>query len=217
MKERPILFGAPMVRALLAGTKTQTRRVVALPRKRESFVVLDYGNGWWPYESDDGESELCDDGMEHPYTCPYGQPGDRLWVRETWRTVAESDAIPPRDLTPAHRIWYEADEPHQRGFGKLRPSMFMPRWASRILLEVTAVRVERLQDISKADAEAEGIERDGSAWRHYTRPCRFACTDPRMSYQTLWELINGAGSWDANPFVWVVEFKRATDCALEGM
>lgn len=209
MKERPILFSAPMVRARLAGTKTQTRRVVALPRKRESFVLLDYGNGWWPYESDDGENELCDDGMEHPYTCPYGQPGDRLWVREAWRTVAESDAMPPRDLTPAHRIWYEADEPHQPGFGKLRHGMFMPRWASRILLEVTSVRVERLQDISEADALAEGVTRSDDS-QIYVVEARCHGLNAREAYANLWAQINGPGSVEDNPWVWVVEFKRVT-------
>lgn len=83
----------------------------------------------------------------------------------------------------------------------------MPRWANRITLEVTGVRVERLQDISEADAIAEGLERDRQLWKHYSQP-GFGWVDPRQSYQTLWESINGAGSWGANPWVWVVEFKR---------
>ena len=91
MADRPILFSAPMVRAVLDGTKTQTRRAVALPRARDSFVLVEHVDGWWPYQSDDGETPLCNDGMEHPYSCPYGQPGDRLWVRETWRYADWTD------------------------------------------------------------------------------------------------------------------------------
>lgn len=199
MKERPILFSAPMVRALLAGTKTQTRRVVKPPRNRSAFVLLDHGKGWWPYQSDDGESELCDDGMEHPYTCPYGQPGDRLWVREAfmhepadYRWEA-SVSIPCRPASTVYRADFHESQPGE-GW---KPSIHMPRSLSRILLEVTAVRVERLQDISESDAMAEGC---------YTDP---ACP-AYDAYRSLWEQINGPGSWDANPWVWVVEFKRVT-------
>lgn len=195
MKESQILFSAPMVRALLAGTKTQTRRQVAFPRTRPSFVVLDHGQGWWPYQSDDGESELCDDGMEHPYVSPYGKPGDRLWVREAWKAHPMFDHLPPRDIPESH-IWYMADDGY-KAESRYRHARFMPRWASRILLEVTAVRVEQLQDISESDAMAEGC---------YTDP---ACP-AYDAYRSLWEQINGPGSWDANPWVWVVEFKRVT-------
>ena len=209
MKERPILFSAPMVRALLAGTKTQTRRVVKPPRNRSAFVLLDHGKGWWPYQSDDGESELCDDGMEHPYTCPYGQPGDRLWVREAFSgphcmdATDECVAVRPSKWGEGSRIWYWADgNPTHGDWTRPRPSIHMPRWASRILLEVTAVRVERLQDISEADARAEGcIEEEKPG---------FPICSPRNWYRILWEQINGPGSWDANPWVWVVEFKRVT-------
>ncbi len=202
MKERPILFSGAMVRALLAGTKTQTRRVVKLrngqympPSQRAD------SNGW----------------VQMLRLCPYGQPGDRLWVREAWRTYRGNDKTPPRELTTAHYIWFEADEPINLAQGKLRPGMFMPRWASRITLEVTGVRVERLQDISEADAIAEGIERTPSMgkpgafqWCDYRVPNEPSewFNDPARSYQTLWEQINGPGSWDANPWVWVVEFKR---------
>ncbi|MBU0600877.1 MAG: hypothetical protein KKD25_00545 [Gammaproteobacteria bacterium] len=226
MREIPILFSSPMVRALLAGTKTQTRRVVALPRKRQGFVMLNTGAGWWPYQSDDGESELCNDGMEHPYSCPYGQPGDRLWVREAfsgpWCMEAQDGiaAAPPSTWCPSSRIWYWADgNPVCGDWTRPRPSIHMPRWASRILLEVIAVRVERLQDISEADAIAEGT---------YSYAAQLA-EDPAISaadiealigkygegkvrclYAALWESINGADSWAANPWVWVVEFKRVT-------
>jgi len=196
MAERPILFSAPMVRALLDGTKTQTRRAVALPRKRQGFVMLNTGAGWWPYQSDDGESELCNDGMEHPYSCPYGQHGDRLWVREAWKAHTTFDHLPPRDIPESH-VWYMADDGY-KAESRHRPGMFMPRWASRILLEVAAVRVERLQDISRGDAMAEGCPFPNMAEGR----------DPRQWYADLWEQINGAGSWAANPWVWVVEFKR---------
>ncbi len=188
MTERPILFSAPMVRALLAGTKTQTRRVVK----------------GWPLE-------WLKPGMFTPEyvalpengACPYGQPGDRLWVREAWTTHACFDHIRAGELT-TRSLHYQADGRIQTG--RNRAAMHMPRWASRITLEVTGVRVERLQDISEADAQAEG--------------CALECMTPTGDdsgsaihgpggYMALWESINGPGSWDANPRVWVVEFRRA--------
>jgi len=203
MKERPILFSGPMVRAILEGRKTMTRRVVKL--RHGADVVVVNGQVWKPARVD----------YAGYVDCPYGQPGDRLWVRESWRTVKEADDIAPRDLNAAHRYWYEADAPHQIGFGKCRPSIHMPRCASRILLEITAVRVERLHDITEADAQAEGVERVvvGSGWRRY---CDHdseevgvpPCGDARRSFRSLWKHINGAESWNANPWVWVVEFKR---------
>lgn len=209
MTERPILFSAPMVRALLAGTKTQTRRVVKPP---EGYVGPDAMRSWgcnWDTQQE------CPVWMVHLRAdiaapkhrwirCPYGKPSDRLWVREAWRTVVEADKTPPRDMDPAYRLWFEADAPHQEGFGKYRPPMFMPRWASRITLEVTGVRVERLQDISKADALAEGANVHPD---HHNKP-RSSIYSPVQAYRDLWESINGPGSWDANPWVWVVEFRR---------
>ena len=121
-----------------------------------------------------------------------------LWVREAWRTVAEADDLPTRDLTTANRLWYEADVPHQPSAGKYRPPMFMPRWASRINLEITSMRVERLKNISRGDAMAEGCQFPNMAQG----------PDPRMWYSGLWEYINGKGSWERNPWVWVIEFKR---------
>jgi hypothetical protein len=207
MTEHQILFKAPMVRALLDGKKTQTRRVVKARADKDMGprCVMQ------PHEiagEVNGGSYL---------NSPYWEPGDRLWVREVWRTVAEADALPPRDLTPAHRLWFEADAPHQLGFGKLRPSMFMPRWASRITLEVTEVRVERLQDISTADAWAEGMPDAPPPGVYIDRMDEFVRwsdgvmrENPKQAYRTLWESINGAGSWGANPWVWVVAFKRIT-------
>lgn len=192
MKERGILFSAPMVRALLNGTKTQTRRIV---KPQPDFV---HGEIVAKFTKQDEELGRLGEVIK----CPYGQPTDILWVRETWRTVAEADSLPPRDLTPAHRVWFDADIPHQPGYGRFRPGMFMPRWASRITLEVTAVRVERLQDISEEDAMAEGV-----AWRERAGLANYTA---RKLYRTLWESINGPGSWDANPHVWAISFRRVT-------
>jgi hypothetical protein len=158
--------------------------------------------------------------------CPYGQPGDRLWVRETWQ------ADPPIDDTWASTQWHGcpndariADLPerfhHPRfvnyratwlhGDIRWRPSIFMPRWASRITLEITDVRVERLQDISETDAKAEGA-RAADPCDHVRLSCaEIGCGGPqdyRGGYRALWDEINGAGSWDANPWVWAVEFRR---------
>jgi hypothetical protein len=185
IRERPILFSAPMVRALLAGTKTQTRRIAQPKRSIEPMTD----------------------------ECPYGQPGgDRLWVRESWRADAAYDAMPPRDIPAGSQVWYEADTglPGLRGLvrqGKLRPGMFMPRWASRITLEVTEVRVERLQDISEADALAEGIV-PGYGGFGLPDGSHFHAADPRESYFSLWEAINGRASVEANPWVWAVSFRR---------
>lgn len=209
MKERQIPFKRDMVRALLANTKTQTRRLVAMPRSRDSFVLEDRGIGWWPFQSDDGESSLCNDGMEHPYSSPYGQPGDRLWVREAWRAHSTFDHLPPREIPQSH-VWYMADDGY-KAESRYRHAMFMPRWASRITLEVTGVRVERLQDISEADAIAEGCTQNhnGYFWGgpHAVSGLKQMATAVD-AYRDLWESINGVGSWDANPWVWVVEFKR---------
>ena len=176
-----------MVRAVLDDSKTQTRRTAKLT---DAGHVKEPG-GHRRWHPGDPNARLA---------CPYGQPGDRLWVREAWRAVDLVDDCAPRELTAGCRVWYEADAPHQPGYGRYRPPMFMPRWASRITLEITAVRIERLQDISEADAIAEG-----APWA--------ACGSPqegshKAGYAALWESINGTGSWAANPLVWVVEFKR---------
>ncbi|NDZ11537.1 hypothetical protein C7T35_01185 [Variovorax sp. WS11] len=217
MKEQPILFSAPMVRALLAGTKTQTRRVL----KQATGPSLSIG-----IENEPGVAELSwlwGDGPSHDVhetvmkvPCPYGVPGDRLWVREAIRLVPDQE---PDDGTGRVLSTYGADGsltvadawPWKRSY---LPPMHCPRGLSRITLEVTGVRVERLQDVSEADAIAEGIENDprldpaGTChWRVYGRE-HTGTSSPESSYESLWESINGAGSWAANPFVWVVEFRR---------
>lgn len=205
-RERPILFNEQMVRAILEGRKTVTRRVMK-PQPDFLGSMVDPNT---PFKT-------LDAGLHARITCPYGEPGDRLWVREAWEADAQVDAIAPRDLSQGEPIWYPADfSVRQTGCsmiskGRGRPSIHMPRWASRILLEITAVRVERLQDISEEQALAEGV---------HGEPCdhaRQACSDigcwgdtAKGAFGFLWEQLNGAGAWQANPWVWVVEFKRVT-------
>ena len=202
MKERPILFSGPMVKAILDGSKTQTRRGVK--QDREGLLDCKPTPAW--------------DAFWQCVACPYGKPGDRLWVRETWQGPLVDDfesfvANPDKfqnpefceyaaDGGPAPEFITVDDEIVQRW----RPSIHMPRWASRILLEVTGVRVEKLRDISESDAKAEGAR---SADPATGREC---VLDPsmgsyRLHYRDIWESINGPGSWDANPWVWVIEFK----------
>ena len=212
-KERPILFSGAMVRALLAGTKTQTRRICK-PAANLSAVIevpdpLERGQVY-------NGSHFGDEEGEVQFACPYGGRGDRLWVRETWRGIVKTSA-PWDDCTTYGVAHYVPDEDECRRleyaatFGEgakgWRPSIHMPRWASRITLEITSVRVERLQDISDADCVAEGCGALASA---IGCPMTSAPgeTMPRAMYRALWESINGPGSWDANPWVWVVEFRR---------
>ena len=208
-----------MVRAILAGEKTQTRRAMKL-KPHQQIEERDDGAPWpWMYDNErDADAWLA---------CHYGQPGDRLWVRETFQYRGASydgegledsewfrcygkggapdnwDPMYPAGWKPSRHMSVRAmTEPADQEDGvtswitKKIPSIHMPRWASRITLEVTSVRVERLQDISEADAAAEGVH-----------------TDPDCpaydAYQALWEQINGKGSWDANPWVWVIDSRRA--------
>ena len=231
-KERPILFSAPMVKALLEGRKTQTRRAL---RTQPLDVLPMKGNKsgieWIGLMKRDPEMK----GLV--FRCKLGQPGDKLYVKETFRVSAKHDASPPRSL-PFDRglsIAYAAggmmcrdevggpyishpnDDLYDADWmGKTRVSIHMPRRASRITLEIISVRVERLNDISEADVVAEGVKYSQRAISSYESiPCfwDYLNNQPdyrnaRDSYASLWESINGAGSWEANPFVWVVEFRR---------
>jgi len=235
--ERPLLFSGAMVLATLRADdpKTQTRRVIkGLTEKM------------WVEESEKGGFSVCYHGdptcgtgvwdvPEHSYpiTCPYGQPGDRLWVREThfawgrWETRYSvkkgRDEWHFVDLTLecGHEYAYAADghssAPHRRSAGTTpcwwkRPAIFMPRAASRIDLEVTGVRVEQLQRISESDCYAEGIDTEGAAYNEGENYVNAGSPVPaaRWAYNTLWEEINGKGPyhWEANPWVWVVKFRR---------
>lgn len=221
MKEHPILFSGPMVRAILEGRKTMTRRVInpqgniqpgCWDACRFQYSDTGYsGPGWYCWD------EGCEDDGSHFVRCPHGQRGDRLWVRETFAHDQCNQ-----------EIWYKAG---QVGTGntwitgsppkgeKMRPSIHMPRWASRILLEIVSVRVERVQDISEHDARQEGAEaknvfdlKNAPASLTGWRPGLIISSSPRFrhGFYELWESINarrGFG-WDANPWVWVIEFER---------
>lgn len=219
MKERPILFSGPMVRAILEDRKTQTRREVKpQPLMWDSSDKPSISDGpihgpeeYQPVAYDKHGDMIAgkpiygvyDSDGEWGVKCPYGQPGDRLWVRETFADEAGGT----RQFLGEH-LFYRADALHPI-VDKWTPSIYMPRWASRITLEIAAVRVERLQDISEADARAEGFQLTG--WvPSYSNPDNamgdetFTAKD---NFAELWESINGAGSWDANPWVWVIDFK----------
>lgn len=198
MKERPVLFSGPMVRAILEGRKTQTRRVMKPQPVGETPFFDRWARGDWD---------------SRPF--PYGRPGDHLWVRETWASVYDCPELPCcEDGSGKHRrTIYRATEPHEidnfacsfscshdePGCASWRPSIHMPRWASRLTLEVTGVRVERLQDISEEDARAEGLALEGLILPGHAAGC----------FSRLWDSINAKrASWASNPWVWVVSFRR---------
>ena len=190
IKERPILFSAPMVRAILEGRKTVTRRAVK-------------GSGL-KFLADFTPEYVA---LPENHLCPYGKPGDRLWVRETHSFVPD-----PEEPAGYSQVLYAADG---QQYGKNRPSIHMFRADSRILLEITDVRVERLQDISEEQAVAEGVRlmRDGSdTWVSREGPGNLVTPWPtaKEAFSDLWNSINGPEAWEANPWVWCVNFKRVT-------
>ena len=218
MKERPILFSAPMVRALLDGSKTQTRRVVK-PQPPEN---ADQVTTWHHPKEKDGRGPRyyawVDGGIHQDFCmpCPYGQPGDQLWVRETFSPIYPQD--PNYNGGRPIEYDYAATYTHGDRLGDSlgirkhwKPCIHMPRVASRIQLEITGVRVERLQDISEADAMAEGARcADEVTGREVLFPHASKAGSFRLHYRDIWESINGPGSWDLNPWVWVIEFKKVT-------
>lgn len=225
MKERPILMSGPMVRAILDGRKTVTRRVM-----RTNHVGYRAFYRWdgEPFrrammrcsnETAPGTSVFCENNR-------FGVPGDRLWVRETW---ADVEPLPSR--TPAYdgarfavrpdgsssELWYRADG--EMGVTSLlfddgprwRPSIHMPRWASRITLEVLDVRVERLHEIDEEDAAREGVERSVDGYWVEPGPDGPTLSTAREAFSHLWDIINGPGSWASNPWVWRLEFRRLSE------
>lgn len=216
MKERPILFSGEMVRAILDGRKTMTRRVIKpQPRLNDAGLLAWKTSGCLQNIGRSAEEML----IGH---CPYGQPGDLLWVRETWASLDGVDHLSPKDIEllcrdagyktgPCGDLWYQADNSYRQWGddkqtkGKWRPSIHMPRWASRINLEVVSVRVERVQDITEEDAIAEGSQYFLTSGKMKRNEMSM-----RSAFANLWDSINlkrGYG-WDSNPWVWVVEFKR---------
>ncbi|QOQ76444.1 hypothetical protein IMF22_05130 [Pseudomonas poae] len=243
IKERPILFSAPMVRAILEGRKTVTRR----PLKPLAVELIEYHAGiptedsqaevdfqYATYFDDErkeiGPEWLCsssdypEEGVVPFGQCPYGKPGDRLWVRETFIDLRGTGVEHRPDPDgPLQRYAYAADcrpgshsDGARKDFGlKYKPSIHMPRAACRILLEISHVRVERLQDISEDQAEAEGVRlmRDGSdTWVSREGPGNLVTPWPtaKEAFSDLWNSINGPHAWAANPWVWAVSFKRVT-------
>lgn len=234
MKEQPIPFSGPMVRAILAGRKTQTRRLVRTCRQFRDMGATGPDDAYDVVVGEHHGDALFlvagDHGYTDPVPCPYGAVGDRLWVREAWRSAVGLDKVKGAASLKPHcqpldvPIRYEADGEDRDGhridnfggrWGRYRHARFMPRWACRLLLEVTEVRVQRLQDTSASDARAEGIvERD--------RPDEFsrdavvaidgsAYLNVGHAFASLWDSINGKRApWASNPWVWAVTFQRVS-------
>lgn len=244
MKERPILFSGPMVREILGGRKTQTRRVIKPQPKHlqvhahSGKVIYDGANRRWCWKNLVA-SDCWSIGFEQELAelCPYGKPGDRLWVRESWCQKFKEDGsgwvYNLEGNLDSSCVHYRADgyqvlATDGDGFQRWNkdgteaspwnPSIHMPRWASRIKLEIVSVRVERLNDISGDDAFAEGVPCSGYAEHDWDDD---GCPTPTAKrhalaleeYEALWEFINGEGSWAENPWVWVIEFRRVDDNA----
>ncbi|ENP0655967.1 hypothetical protein ACCH91_000860 [Serratia marcescens] len=227
MKERPVIFNSEMVRAILDGRKTQTRRAIS-DRHLHLIDVASQVGECYPLESGIDHANSQSYYREH---CPFGRVGVRLWVRETFAVLGNEDGCPidwdgnliKGDEKQAARIYKAScwQQPGNYGLwsipdrdtqyeGAWRPSIHMPRWASRITLEITAVRVERLNDISEEDARAEGISDGGCLNCGDSEPCGCASPDPDATdaFAYLWQSIYGLESWYTNPWVWVIEFRR---------
>ena len=201
MKERPILFSGPMVRAILQNKKTQTRRVV----KPQGAILTDDMAEAYGITVKDWTCRTA-------IPCPFGSIGTKLWVRETWRRCPKCFGYNYRADCNRPKNCSACDE----SLRKWIPSIHMPCWASRITLEITGVRVERLQEISEEDAKADGAERgiycgvddEGPALRSIDCESDERIASYRGGFRFLWECINGPGSWEKNPWVWVIEFRR---------
>lgn len=209
IKSRPILFSAAMVRAIIDGRKTQTRRSVKFkPPNITQLPYMEYARDGMPifWSSPPNESIRMSDYYDHGFPCPYGEPGDRLWVRETVKATFSEEGLDCvhyisddrcRAICDNEATAWAKMRDYAGGRSKIVPSIHMPRWASRITLEITDIGVERLSEISRGDCMAEGCPFPNIAKE----------TDPQSWYRDLWESIHGAGSWSANPWVWVIEFK----------
>lgn len=212
MKYLPILFSTEMVKALLDGRKTQTRRLNGLENQNENPSRWELAGAVYDPAWDEGGWKSCcdfqtlDKSVMSMAECPYGQPGDILWVRETFRPIEQDFGVPRYEYKASEKINIR---------DKWKPGIHMPKIAARIFLKVTDVRIERLTDISNEDAIAEGIhEYEDGTYKNYFKKkglresdgCE--CWMPIASYQSLWCSINGVESWDADPWVWVISFER---------
>ncbi|ECE8260912.1 hypothetical protein EVI75_15625 [Salmonella enterica subsp. enterica serovar Hvittingfoss] len=202
MKERGMIFNAEMVSAILSGRKTQTRRPIKWKQTRFTEIAERDDGSLWPWAED------CERGGDIWFACPYGEIGDRIWVRETFRVHSRATDVATLVYRASVRnSWTE--QTHRVPVAvcnkpatpeKWTPSIHMPRWASRILLEITDVRVERLRDLNEEDAKSEGITPSAGGvlpgWEY------------RINFRDLWMDIYDTDNWEANPWVWVIEFKR---------
>ncbi|HAK8809939.1 TPA: hypothetical protein H2X42_001007 [Salmonella enterica] len=207
MSERGMIFNAEMVNAILSGRKTQTRRPIKWKQTRFTEIAERDDGSLWPWAED------CERGGDIWFACPYGEVGDCIWVRETW---AEAGASAPdlklyRANYPAHVPTHYENVPPAEDV-RWTPSIHMPRWASRITLEIIDVRVERLHSISERDALREGLFQLPASGRYCLQPGMqyfgMASHNAKEVYSWLWASIYGEESWAANPWVWVIEFKR---------
>jgi hypothetical protein len=205
MKAHPILFSTEMVQAILAGRKEQTRRVISFCKKAdpEFYNEVEFRNC---QDYKDGSYRAVFNTDETPFSeiFPYGKIGDILWVRETWQHHGRPDISGIKYIYKADKSEGIAD------IAKWKPCIFMPKEACRIFLKITNIRVERLQAITQEDALKEGIKviEPGEAYYDYQQIGGASFISPRGSYVSLWQKINGAESWDANPWVWVISFER---------
>lgn len=238
MKARPILFSGPMVRALIEGRKTQTRRVITLPEKRvtKQYGAVDVRNvNYWSPPSGISQEGWANPGVNyHTYDpssgemignhidpCPYGQPGGLLWVRETWTCYRQTSY----EYDEHEQVTGKKDREHYAGTlspvfradnknfpDRWEPAIHMPRWASRLTLQITDVRVQRLQDISELDARNEGVIFEDDPDEESDFGYHFGIDDgtlggsPKEAFSILWRHINGESSWDENPWIWALTF-----------
>lgn len=205
MKEHPILFSTEMVQAILDNSKTQTRRVI----KPQPIIT---SSGCWIQGLHYANEHHLRRGLPID-CCPYGQPGDCLWVREAWRPI--DDDIPVSKLGPGDDIYYRTDYVGEALNGKWRPSIHMPRWASRITLEVVKVRLEHIQDIGNDnqinDVFEEGLRKSNYYEYADDEVCDLDVATAVEVYKKIWDSINAhrGYSWESNPWVWVIEFRKA--------
>ncbi len=220
MRERPILMTPENAQKCHEGTKTQTRRM-------NNLEIVNVNPSQWQFAgwlSGEYRAPFHRNGVTVHIKCPYGVAGDRLWVRENgWERPARTPKMLRDGADTWERFYFDAlmdagEAEELKGYGfKRRPSIHMPRWACRTVLEITDVRVERLQDIGEEDAKAEGVTRISHGREYYfsamrDEPDHRNWVDPTDAYRELWESINGAGSWAQNPWVWVISFRKVGAC-----